>query len=117
MRDRKFVFDKWHFNDGYDWCDDPNWFATENLTIILQDINKHLLPFPDRIGMTVEEGIALTWHWNNFEHYLELYNDGDIGLIAWEHKEPLFYNKDLKLYEVIAELKKLFKKTLKRNDN
>ena len=86
----------------------PNSLAIDTAKDLVIDlVENDIAPF--RVAPSIDEGLCLAFSSDDILAYLELYNDGEIGLIAEniETKE-MITNKDLLPGEIIAALLELF---------
>lgn len=86
----------------------PNFLVIETAKELVIDlVENNISPF--RVAPSIEEGLCLVFQKDNVLAYLELYNDGEIGLIAEDMTTlETLVNCDLEQNDIIAELMDLF---------
>lgn len=87
----------------------PNRFAIETAKNLIIDLVKNEIP-PFRITPSIDEGLCMAFGFDDILAYLEIYNDGDIGIIAENiDRQETIINEDLEKEEIIPTLLKLSK--------
>lgn len=87
----------------------PNRFAIETAKNLIIDLVKNdIAPF--RITPSIDEGLCMAFGFDDILAYLEIYNDGDIGIIAENiDLQETIINEDLEKEEIIPTLLNLCK--------